>query len=304
MHRWCYGKIAKVKFSKINIIYNPLSSRDSKTLALGLQTRLQKAITDTEINCIPTDHPGHARELARETALNEDRPLIVSASGDGGYNEVINGVMDAGKTRAVCAVLPAGNANDHSRAIQKQPLHKAIAKGSLRHIDLLRVTITHPDQDPLVHYAHSYAGLGLTPAMAEMLKDYKQKFAKEFLQIVKMYPKTESIKIKHLGKELELDNLLFANTYQMAKVLTLSPKTLPNDGMFEVISFPSNHKIKMAQNIVKAAVSKLKVIQSQRVYRFILLHDARMQFDGELIEIKQGSKIVVESAYRALTTIV
>lgn len=36
--------------------------------------------------------------------------LIVSVSGDGGYNEVVNGVVQAGNPNAVCAVMAAGNA--------------------------------------------------------------------------------------------------------------------------------------------------------------------------------------------------
>jgi hypothetical protein len=36
-------------------------------------------------------------------------------SGDGGYNEVVDGVMQAGDTGTVCAVMAAGNANDHRR---------------------------------------------------------------------------------------------------------------------------------------------------------------------------------------------
>ena len=68
-------------------------------------------------------------------------PLIVSVSGDGGYNEVVNGVMDAGNDRAVCAVRAAGNANDHRRVTREQPLADAIVAGDVRRIDLLRLTV-------------------------------------------------------------------------------------------------------------------------------------------------------------------
>ena len=42
------------------------------------------------------------------------RPLVVSVSGDGGYNEVVNGVMDAGNDRAVSAVRAAGTRSTSS----------------------------------------------------------------------------------------------------------------------------------------------------------------------------------------------
>ena len=69
------------------------------------------------------------------------RPLLVSVSGDGGYNEVVDGTMQAGNDAAVCAVLPAGNANDHRRATREQPLADAIVTGSVTRIDLLRLTV-------------------------------------------------------------------------------------------------------------------------------------------------------------------
>jgi diacylglycerol kinase family enzyme len=64
---------------------------------------------------LPTDFAGHARDLARSVAVSGG-PLIVSVSGDGGYNEAVNGVLDVPASRAVCTVLPAGNANDHHRS--------------------------------------------------------------------------------------------------------------------------------------------------------------------------------------------
>jgi len=47
--------------------------------------------------------PGHARELAA-TAAATGRPLIVAISGDGVYNEVVNGIMDVEGSSAVSAV--------------------------------------------------------------------------------------------------------------------------------------------------------------------------------------------------------
>ena len=56
-----------------------------------------------------TNHTGHATELAREAAATGS-PLIVSDSGDGGYNEVVNGAM------------ASGNANHHARFMHDEPL--------------------------------------------------------------------------------------------------------------------------------------------------------------------------------------
>ena len=70
-----------------------------------------------------------------------------------GYNEVVDGTMQAGNDAAICAVLPEGNANDHQRATRERPLADAIVTGSVRRIDLLRRTVD--GASPVTRYAHS-----------------------------------------------------------------------------------------------------------------------------------------------------
>ena len=116
------------------------------------------------VSLAPTERAGHARELARGAA-QAGRPLIVSVSGDGGYNEVVDGVMQARNPDAVSAVLAAGNANDHRRTTGRQPLADAIVAGRVRRLDLLRLTTGHGPQQR-TQCAHSYIGIGLTPVVA------------------------------------------------------------------------------------------------------------------------------------------
>ncbi|MBJ2122628.1 acylglycerol kinase family protein, partial [Arthrobacter sp. MSA 4-2] len=109
------------RFDTITIIFNPNSTGDAPTLAQELSDELVPALPGTEIRLQPTEHAGHAVDLAQKAA-SAPNALIVSVSGDGGYNEVVNGVMASGSDDAVCAVLAAGNANDHSRVIGRKPL--------------------------------------------------------------------------------------------------------------------------------------------------------------------------------------
>ncbi|MDQ0000689.1 acylglycerol kinase family protein [Pseudarthrobacter sulfonivorans] len=153
-------------FDSIVIIFNPNSTGDAPKLAEDLRSRLAALLPyAADISLQPTDHAGHAVDLARETARGSRDVLVVSVSGDGGYNEVVNGVMQAGNPNAVCAVMAAGNANDHRRTTGTAPLEEAIAGGNVRHIDLLRIR-TGNGKDAAAEYAHSYIGFGLTPVMA------------------------------------------------------------------------------------------------------------------------------------------
>jgi diacylglycerol kinase family enzyme len=151
-------------FDRIVIIFNPQSTGNAARLAEELGAELAGRLPAVPLDLRPTQHAGHARDLAR-AAASTGRSLLVSVSGDGGYNEVVNGVMDAGNDQAVCAVRAAGNANDHRRVTREQPLADAIVAANVRRIDLLRLTIG-TSTAASVRYAHSYIGVGLTPVVA------------------------------------------------------------------------------------------------------------------------------------------
>jgi diacylglycerol kinase family enzyme len=108
---------------------------------------------------------------------------VVSVSGDGGYNEVVDGVMHADNPEAVCAVMAAGNANDHRRTTREQPLADAIVAGDVRHIDLLRLT-TGTGADARTQYAYSYIGMGLTPIVAIDLEKGGKGSLREIVSVV------------------------------------------------------------------------------------------------------------------------
>lgn len=117
--------------------------------------------------------------------MGTDRPLIVSVSGDGGYNEVIDGVMQ-GTPDVICAVKAAGNANDHRRTTRERPLIDAVVAGAVRRIDLLRLTVSNGTQ-ARTQYAHSYIGMGLTPVVAVDLEKGGKGSMKEMVSVVRTF---------------------------------------------------------------------------------------------------------------------
>src|SRR5689334_6633122 len=141
--------VMMTNYSKILIIYNPHSTGgQAGKKAQRLERRLERAgLADIEI--IGTTHSGHAEELAYAAAIKYEQPLLVSVSGDGGYNEVINGAMRAQAEtghRPVCTILAAGNANDHRRTVRRRPLWWAITHHTPEAIDVLRMTATKGGQ--------------------------------------------------------------------------------------------------------------------------------------------------------------
>ena len=112
------------QFDHIAVIYNPNSTGNAEKLAKSFASSVKKhkKATGVPVTLVPTKRARHAIELSKTIASTYKRPLIISSSGDGGYNEVVNGVMQAisrhHSARPVVAVLAAGNANDHKRVMR------------------------------------------------------------------------------------------------------------------------------------------------------------------------------------------
>lgn len=92
------------------------------------------------IDCVATEHEGHATQIARDAAAN-GTDVIVVAGGDGTINEAINGFAGTAADVAL-AVLPGGTANVWAKEthVPKDPLDamRAIVHGERRRIDLGR----------------------------------------------------------------------------------------------------------------------------------------------------------------------
>lgn len=295
----------KMRYSSIDIIYNPASTGPSFDKAKRLKVDLSALYPKVSIHLRATKYAGHAEEIAYHLANSSKTPLIISASGDGGYNEVINGAMRAQKEGAtpICAVAPAGNANDHSRTLQNRPLSEGIKRANLHRLDLLEATFMQ-NRKQHTRYAHSYIGLGLTPVVAVELNKTSLNALKELWIVLKTFYKFRPFKIEEGGKVIKLDSILFANISQMAKVLTIAQKAKPNDGRFEVVKFPHAHKFKLIRKLLKATVGGIEQRKSFTSYTFKVIKKMPVQFDGEVQHIDQNSKVTIEAKKQVLRTII
>lgn len=292
-------------FESIVIIFNPNSTGDAPKLAEQLRAELGVNLPSAaDIKLQPTGHAGHAIELARDAAAGGRDVLIVSVSGDGGYNEVVNGVMQAGNPSAVCAVMAAGNANDHRRTTGTQPLEDAIAGGAVRHIDLLRIT-KGDGPGASFEYAHSYIGFGLTPVMAIDLEKGSKGAFKEMFSVMRTFSKFKPFEIRHTGgKRRKIDSLVFANIAEMAKYATLSEADDQlSDGKFEVVIFPHRSKLRVLLTALRAATRGLGHQPSVSSYGFTTVKPIPYQIDGEVKSVDANTRVSIESVPAALATL-
>jgi diacylglycerol kinase family enzyme len=288
-------------FDRVVLIFNP-GKAGMATRIDDLQRDLAAAQPGLPIELLPTDFAGHARDLARSVA-EAGAPLIVSVSGDGGYNEVVNGVMDVPASRAVCTVLPAGNANDHHRSRPVRPLTEAIRESPVRRIDLLRITFrgAHREQ---VQYAHSYVGFGLTPLMAIGIEKGGKGKILELLSVARTLSGLRPFELVRAdGATARFDSLILANISRMAKYGRVSESNHPDDGQFEVVTLPHAGRWKMALMTLRAVTLGLGHQPSVSSYAFTTRNAVPCQIDGEVVHVQAGTHVLVESARGALATI-
>lgn len=293
-------------FDRIVVIFNPNSTGDAPDAAAELVSHLQGRIEEVPIESWPTEHAGHGRELAEQAAGESRRPLIVSVSGDGGYNEVVDGVARSGNRDAGTAVLAAGNANDHRRVTARHPLSEAIIaaieRDEVAHLDVLRMSVGSGD-DPLVRHAHSYIGLGLTPVVAADIEHGGKGRLREILTTVQSFWRYRPFTVRHEdGSDFEFDSLVFANIPEMAKYAKLS-QGRPDDGHFEVVTIPHRNKLKTVAAGLRAALRGLGPQPSTDRYAFTTIRPVPVQLDGEVSSIDADRDVVVDLLPGGLRTV-
>ena len=289
-------------FDSIHIICNPKSTGPSVKYARELQRELhRKHAIRSEIH--KTEYAGHAEKLAYDLSCSSKRSLIISSSGDGGYNEVINGVMKAiekGKN-PVCAVLPAGNANDHARFMGITSLTDSIHASKVRKLDVLRLRI-ESKESLREKFAHSYIGFGLTPSVAMELNATNLNIFKEVFIVAKNILFNRPFHILHKEKMIALDSLVFSNIGEMAKILTFAKNAEPDDGKFEVTIFPHRGKSDLVRRLWHATRG---IDQSKHfaTFSFRLVNTTHVQLDGEVQKIPAQTKINIMCIKQAYDTL-
>ena len=98
---------------RYKIIVNPTSGRGyAEKMIPAIEDKLKEIGLDFDL--VQTERPWHAAELAEQAAL-DGYDVVVSASGDGTANEVINGLMNAqnkGKNKTAMGIITVGTGND------------------------------------------------------------------------------------------------------------------------------------------------------------------------------------------------
>ena len=294
-------------YSAITIIYNPNSTGSSQKLATDMAQALRSAMPKKNIKLLATKRAGHAEAIAYKHAKASPRPLIVSSSGDGGYHEVVNGILRAQLEGAkpTAGLLPAGNANDHFHSLSEpsKDFVQAITSGAERQIDVLKLTSTIESKN-FERYAHSYIGLGLSPAVGEELNKTDLNRLKEMLIVGHTLMRLRHVRLMVNGKPKAFDSLVFTNVGRMAKFLNLAVESKADDGVFEVCPITHRSSLRLLLSLLRASTVGSQSIQQTTEFNFRTITQTALQLDGEIFTLDENSEAKVNIMSKALSCIV
>ena len=292
-------------YTTIAIIYNPKSTGQSEELAQEFAADIRQQLPNQKVELIATQHAGHAEELAYELASSSSNPLIISSSGDGGYNEVVNGAMKAQNEGATptTGLLPAGNANDHHRNLHESELVDQIVHEQSTAIDLLKITC-QSEGKTVERYAHSYIGFGLTPTVGKALNKVELNRFTETLVVVRSLLTTKPVRLKIDAKVRSYESVIFSNVDEMSKYLKISQPSSVTDGKFEVTIFRRRTTLRLLATLLKATVQGVK--ENKQIAKFSLttVKKTLVQADGEIMTLDANSEVVITAEAQVLRCVV
>ena len=292
------------QYSSVTIIYNNVSTGDSEENARTFARKLERTQYKGNISLRATERADHARQIAYDIAKKETHPLIISSSGDGGYNEVINGALEAADAThtPVTGLLPSGNANDHYKQLHQPHVIDRIESGTVQTIDVLKIE-SRVNGKPWCRYAHSYIGFGLSSEVGKALNDADLNSTNELLIFLKTFVKNKPFTIISADHALEYQSIILSNVGKMSKVLSLSKTSKVDDGLFEIFTSDAN-VVKLMGTLVKSVAGVMAHEDRTSSYSCITTHPLNIQLDGEIYTIDKDSEIHISSCHKALRCVI
>lgn len=290
-----------MKFHTVVIIYNPNSTGDGKANAAALKERIDSLTKNITVKVQPTEYAGHAVKIAKKYA-RDSGTVIVSSSGDGGYNEVVNGVLGVKNSRAAMAVLPSGNANDHYNAVASDDLVKNIAAGESKNIEAIRLE-SHVSGKQWVRYAHSYVGFGITPKIGKELTARKLNPFNEKWHTVYHLMRFKHVDISQGKTVRRYSSLVFSTIGRMSKIIRLEESANQHDGKMEVYETEYHTPLQLLGMLLHASLRGLTKSDRVTEYRLRTIGRTMVQLDGEVFTLDADADILLTCQKAAIRTV-
>lgn len=299
------------------IIVNPISGR-----GLG-----EKSIPHIEAFCkqhgldyhlVRTERPWHAAELAGQAA-REGWDVVVCASGDGTFNEALNGLMQAraaGFNHTALAVISIGTGNDFAAGVGIPTTLEAsletLAQGQRRKVDIGKVS---GGDFPDGRYFGNGIGIGFDAAVG--FAALQLRFLRGLpayligaLQTVFFYYTPPRLKIEMDDETIEQYSLMVSvmNGQRMGGGFRMAPNGDPHDGLFDLCIAERAGKLRIFGLIAmfiqgtQENQPEIKMRRSKKATITALEGDFPAHADGETLCLK-GTQLSLELIPDALEVV-
>lgn len=283
---------------KYFVIVNPTSGR-------GLGEKSVTKIKDffekhsMSYTLVRTERPWHASELAEQAARNK-YDVLVCASGDGTFNEALNGLMHAraaGFNHTALGILSIGTGNDFAGGVgiptNLDESLETLAQDKRRKVDIGKVS---GGDYPEGRYFGNGIGIGFDAAVgfAALNVPYLRglpAYLIGVIQTVFFYYKPPRLKIELDGETIEQNSLMVSvmNGQRMGGGFRLAPNGDPHDGLFDLCIAETAGKLRIFQLIPyfirgdQEGQPEIKMHRSSQVTVTALDGDFPAHADGETL---------------------
>lgn len=229
---------------KFLIIANPISGRGYAGRVIPeIEAGMGKHGLDFEL--VLTERPWHAADIAESAARSGGYDVIVSASGDGTANEVINGLMrarNAGFNHSAFSILPVGTGNDMAHGLgMRGTLTESIEALAQNHRKRIDVGLVKGGDYPDGRYFVNGVGIGFDAVVGFVA--VKVRWVRGLLayliavvQTVFIYFKAPTVEIKYNQIAITQPALMVSimNGQRMGGGFYMAPLGNPSDGCFDL----------------------------------------------------------------------
>jgi diacylglycerol kinase (ATP) len=229
--------------SKYKIIANPTAGGGAGARAIP---QIEQWLTryNLDFDIVRTERPGHGIELAQEAVI-AGYDVVVAAGGDGTANEVINGLMEAGRAgghSSALGVLSIGRGNDFAHGVDvPHDLERAcqvLTEDHRRMIDIGRVA---GGLYPQGRYFGNCVGVGFDAITTIEVAKLPRLggFLSFFIAVLKtifLYYKAPLTTIEYNGQTLTQPSLMISimNGRRLGGGFMMAPGGKPDDGLFDL----------------------------------------------------------------------
>ena len=263
--------------------------------------RIQKTLEDIglDFDYVHTDGKGQAVELARKAAL-DGYQLVVAVGGDGTLNEVVNGLVDSGRSRDVSmGILNTGTGCDFAHFLDiPRDFHEACTRlvNPVKAISDVGVVECRLKGMPYHRYFISTASLGFDGEVAVVAEKRPRIFhsvTSYFMGVIEAlgyyHNKNIRIQLDDHCEELCICSIVIANGGFYASGMKIVPEANLQDGLFDVMIVGDINKFDLIQTLPKAYLGGTHInhpkVRLEKASRISIESEDRVyiQADGELL---------------------